>query len=141
LRREWAEPVADGVDGRASAALARGIRSLGDTPLVVLTAARSRELWVGLPPELYRRWSRLMRVMQTELAELSSDHAHLLALRSDHFIYRDQPLVVMRAVRAVVRAVRDEAPLPPCERVFTVRVSAASASPLCASPTSDAESK
>jgi pimeloyl-ACP methyl ester carboxylesterase len=120
-RRSWAEPIADGVDGRASAALASGIRSLGDTPLVVLTAARNRELGVfqGLPPEIYRRWSRLMRVMQTELARLSSDHVHVVASRSDHFIYRDQPLVVMRAVRAVVRAVRDEAPLPPCERVFT----------------------
>ena len=120
-RRAWADPIADGVDSRASAALASDIRSLGDMPLVVLTAARDRELGVfqGLPPEISRRWRRLMRVMQAELAGLSSDHAHVIALRSDHFIYRDQPLVVLRAVRAVVRAVRDEASLPPCERVFT----------------------
>ena len=119
-RRAWAQPIAHGVDSRASAALDRDIRSLGDTPLVVLTAAHDRELgpFQDLPPEIYRRWRRLGRVMQTELAGLSSDHAHVLALRSDHFIYRDQPLVVMAAVRAVVRAVRDEAPLPPCERVF-----------------------
>ena len=60
-----------------------------------------------------------MRMMQAELAGLSTDHAHVLALRSDHFIYRDQPLVVTRAVRAVVRAVRDDAPLPPCEQLFS----------------------
>ena len=41
-RRAWAEPVAGGVDSRASAALASRIRSLGDTPLVVLTAAHDR---------------------------------------------------------------------------------------------------
>ena len=120
-RRLWAEPIGRGVDGRASAALASDIRSLGDTPLVVLTAARDRELglYEGLPPEITRRWRRLMRVMQEELAGLSTDHAHVLALRSDHFIYRDQPLLVSRAVRAVVRAVRDDAPLPPCERLFS----------------------
>ena len=80
--------------------------------------------------------------MQTELAGLSSDHAHVLALRSDHFIYRDQPLVVIAAVRAVVRAVRDEAPLPPCERLFTGsgRPLSQLAPPLGASPTNDAES-
>jgi pimeloyl-ACP methyl ester carboxylesterase len=121
-RRAWAaEPVVRGVDGRASAALASNIRSLGDTPLVVLTAARNRELDIfqGLPPEIHRRWTRQRRVMQTELAALSSDHAHVLAMRSDHFIYRDQPALVVRAVRAVVRAVRDETTLPPCEQVFT----------------------
>ena len=31
----------------------------------------------------------------------------------------EQPLVVSRAIRAVVRAVRDHAQLPPCERVFS----------------------
>jgi len=118
VRRAWAEPVLDGVDGRASAALAGRVRSLGDTPLIVLTAARDRELWVGLPPQIRRRWRPLMREMQAELAGLSTDHAHVLALRSDHFIYHDQPLVVTRAVRAVVRAVRDDARLPPCERLF-----------------------
>jgi pimeloyl-ACP methyl ester carboxylesterase len=120
-RRAWAEPIGGGVDGRASAALASDIRTLGDTPLVVLTAAHDRELGLfqGLPPEISRRWRRLMRVMQTELAGLSSDHAHVLALRSDHFIYRDQPALVVRAVRAVVHAVRDKSPLPPCEQVFT----------------------
>lgn len=60
-----------------------------------------------------------MRVMQTELAGVSSDHAHVLAMRSDHFIHRDQPAHVVRAVRDVVRALRDEAPLPPCEQLFT----------------------
>ena len=57
--------------------------------------------------------------MQTELAELSSDRAHVVALRSDHFVQVDQPLVVSQAIRAVVRAVRDHAQLPPCKRVFS----------------------
>lgn len=120
LRRALAErTVLKGVDSRASAALAAGIRSLDDKPLVVITPAREHELFHGLPPQVYRRWDRLWRVMQTESATLSPDHAHVLAQRSDHFIQDDQPLVVIHAIQAVARAVRDHAPLPPCERVFT----------------------
>jgi pimeloyl-ACP methyl ester carboxylesterase len=122
LRRAWAEnPLLGGVDRRASAALGSDIRTLGNTPLVVITAARNRELGVmqGLPPSIHRRWVALWRVMQHELATLSPDHAHVLALRSDHLVQAHQPLVVFQAIRAVVRAARDEAGLPPCERVFT----------------------
>jgi len=108
----------DGVDTRASAALASGIRSLGATPLAVITAVRERELFRGAPPTLYRRGLRLWRVMQTELAQLPSDQAHVVALRSDHFVQDDRPLAVVRAVRAVVSAVRDHTELPPCARLF-----------------------
>jgi pimeloyl-ACP methyl ester carboxylesterase len=118
-RRAWAEPIVDGVDRRASAALGSGIRSLGDKPLVVITAAREREQFAEFPPSLYRRAQRLWRAMQTELASLSTDHAHVVAARSDHFVQRDQPLVVIHAIRVIVRAVRDHAQLPPCERLFT----------------------
>jgi pimeloyl-ACP methyl ester carboxylesterase len=119
LRRAWAQPITGGVDRRASAALASHIRTLGDTPLVVISAAREREQYGEFPPSLYRRAARFWRLLQTELASLSTDRAHVVALRSDHFVQRDQPLVVIRAVRSVVRAVRDAAPLPPCERLFS----------------------
>ena len=119
LRRAWAQPITGGVDRRASAALAGGIRTLGDTRLVVISAAREREQYGEFPPRLYRRAARFWRLLQTELASLSTDQAHVVALRSDHFVQGDQPLTVIRAVRAVVRAVRDETALPPCERVFS----------------------
>jgi hypothetical protein len=62
---------------------------------------------------------RLWRAMQAELARLSRNRAHVVALRSDHFVQGDQPGVVIDGVRAVVRAVRHRAPLPSCERLFT----------------------
>jgi hypothetical protein len=123
LRREsgFTQPVVDGVDLRASSALASHIRSLGDLPLVVITAARERELFTGAPPRLYRRAMRFWRTMQNELATLSSDHTHVVALRSDHFVQRadEQPRVVIRAIRAVGTAVRENGRLPSCERVFS----------------------
>jgi len=121
-RRTFAERIDSGIDLDASAALDRRIRSWGDTPLVVITAAQERaqynSIGVDPPPALYRRGLRLWRTMQSELASLSRDRMHLLALRSDHVVQADQPRVVIEAVRAVVAAVRDHAPLPMCDRVF-----------------------
>ena len=120
-RRQWAQPVIDGVDRRSSEALASSVRTLGDAPLVVITAGRHDEDTAGLPRRLLQLQGGLFGTMQAELARLSSDHAHVVALDSDHFVQRfdGQPLVVIRAVRAVVRAERDNTQLPPCKRLFS----------------------
>ena len=104
---------------RPGVALDDRIRSLGDVPLIVITAAHEHQLAGGVPAWLYRRGMRLWSRMQAELARLSGDRAHVVALRSDHFVQDDQPEVVIRAVEAVVRAERGGAPLPPCARLFT----------------------
>jgi pimeloyl-ACP methyl ester carboxylesterase len=118
LRREVAKPVQGGVNLRRSEALASGIRTLGDTPVVVITGARSWKDFSALPPRLRKAEDRLWRKLHAELAGLSSDAAHVLALRSNHFVQDDQPDVVTRAVRAVARSARDQEPLPPCEQVL-----------------------
>ena len=107
-----------GVDLRGSDALETDLRRLGDTPVVAITGART---WTagGLPPRLGRAQQRLWRVMHAELAGLSTERVHVLALRSDHFVMAAQPEVVVDGVTAIVRAVRDKTQLPPCERVFT----------------------
>jgi pimeloyl-ACP methyl ester carboxylesterase len=129
LRRRWARPVHDGIDLAASDALASGLSSLGDTPLAVITAGTHHADSRGMPPRLARALYWQWLTMQDELAALSSDHVHVVALRSDHWIpikhfYRGseridgQPDVVIRAVHAVVRAARDHTHLPPCRRLF-----------------------
>jgi pimeloyl-ACP methyl ester carboxylesterase len=118
VRRTQATPVRDGVDLAAGEALASRISSLGDVPLVVITAGS--ESWEGAPPRLARALDRTWTTMQDELAALSPDHVHVVALRSDHFVQgsNGQPLVVIRAVRAVVAAARAGTHLPPCARLF-----------------------
>jgi hypothetical protein len=61
--------------------------------------------------------------MQDELAAVSSDHLHVVARRSDHFVQQvdGQPRVVIGAVQAVVRAARDGTRLPACTRLFSAR--------------------
>lgn len=119
-RRQWAEPVIDGLDLRSSEALAKGIRTLDATPLVVVTAGRRDAAWTGLPEGLVHAQERLRARMQDELAALSPDHVHVVATRSGHFVQRldGQPGVVIRAVQAVVQAARRHTGLPACPRVF-----------------------
>jgi pimeloyl-ACP methyl ester carboxylesterase len=119
-RREWAQPVVEGVDLRSSEALASKAPTLGDTPLVVITAGRRLDENADLPRRLLQAQERLWGTLQAELAGLSSDHAHVVALRSDHFVQRldRQPGVVIGGVRAVVRAARGHARLPPCRQLF-----------------------
>ena len=129
LRRSWARPVRDRVDLAAGDALAGRVTSLGDTPLAVITAGTHQADSRGMPPRLARDLYGLWVTMQDELAALSSDHVHVVAPRSDHWIqirrfYRGnerihgQPDVVVRAVEAVIRAARDGTHLPPCRRLF-----------------------
>jgi pimeloyl-ACP methyl ester carboxylesterase len=121
LRREVATRVRDGVDLAAGEALAGRIRSLGDTRLAVITAGRHDAEWGTVPRKLARALDRQWATMQDELAALSSDHLHVVALRSDHFVQGidGQPRVVVATVRALVGSARAGARLPPCRRLFS----------------------
>lgn len=130
LRRAWARPVLDGVDLAAGDALASRVTSLGDTPLAVITAGSHEADSARMPPPLARVLYELWVTMQDELAALSSDQVHVVALGSDHWIQirrfqrgdqriDGQPDVVIRAVGAVIRSARDHTPLPPCRRLLS----------------------
>jgi pimeloyl-ACP methyl ester carboxylesterase len=120
-RREWAKPVQDGVDVDRGEALASNIRTLGDTPVVVITGARTWTASGDAPPHLLQALDRLWRRLHVELARLSSDHVHVVGLRSEHLVMDSdqQPWIIVRAAKAVVRARRDDARLPACQRLFS----------------------
>ena len=105
---------------RSSEALDARVRSLGDLPLVVIEAGRHEQIFGPDKTPLWHAEARLWSRMQAELARLSSDHVHVLARRSDHFVQRidGQPQVVAGALRAVVRAAREKTRLPPCASLF-----------------------
>jgi pimeloyl-ACP methyl ester carboxylesterase len=119
-RAEAAKPVTNDVDVRSSEELDARVRSLGDLPLVVIEAGRHEQIFGPDKTPLWRAEARLWRRMQAELARLSSDHVHVLARRSDHFVQRidGQPRVVAGALRAVVSAAREKTRLPPCASLF-----------------------
>jgi pimeloyl-ACP methyl ester carboxylesterase len=119
-RKEAAEPVVNDVDVRSSETLDARVRSLGDLPLIVIEARRHEQIFGPDKTPLWQAEARLWSRMQAELARLSSDHVHVIARRSDHFVQRidGQPRVVADALRAVVDAARGKTRLPPCAALF-----------------------
>ena len=117
-----AYPVQDGVDVLAGEALDAKLGTLGDTPLVVITRGRLLDTAAEtLPSTMRAPVAHLWETMQNELAALSSDRIHVIALRSGHFVQRSpdgQPDVVIDAVLAIIHAVRTRAHLPACPSVF-----------------------
>ena len=121
LPKPGAQPVEDGVNIMAGEALDAQITTLGGTPLAVITRGRPDDSGAPLPPSVRGPADRLWTTMQDELAALSSDHVHVIALRSGHLVQRSangQPGVVIAAVLAVVHAARTGTHLPSCPRLF-----------------------
>jgi len=85
---------------------------LGDTPSIVVSqSAYSEE---GIP-----RWAGpIFARQQAKLAALGDDVLHVRADGSGHWIHRDRPDVVLRAIDVVARAVRDDGTLPSCDHAF-----------------------
>jgi pimeloyl-ACP methyl ester carboxylesterase len=107
----------EGVDWKKSSDETRATGSLGRTPLVVVTAGQNE--WSPSPAiakPLRRTWLRL----QDELAQLSTNSVHVVAVYSNHFVMSNlgQPDLVVAAVRAVVDAVRTHTRLPACRALF-----------------------
>jgi pimeloyl-ACP methyl ester carboxylesterase len=93
------------LDWPATEAQVCACSSLGDLPLAVVSAA-DYNFPPGLPADYVERASSALRELQAELASLSSQSLHMLADQSGHFVQRDQPEVVVTAIRHVMEAVR-----------------------------------
>jgi len=90
--------------------------SLGDLPLIVLTADTSEEeMLAQVPaylssmasPEVIRKVFQVNREMQADLAGLSSRGKQIMVPNSGHMIPLDQPGVVIEAIREVLAQARE----------------------------------
>jgi len=94
----------------ATLAAARGMRQLGDRPVVVLTAGRAEPLAslrsMGLTREQGTRLRTAMRSLHDDQTTWTRRGRHVLVPDATHYIQFDRPDVVIRATREVVDAVR-----------------------------------
>jgi dienelactone hydrolase len=90
-------------DMRTAMAQLRANRSIGDKPLVVLTAGIPEDPPPGVLPE---QFARISQEMQAELPRISSNSTQIVAARSHHFIQMENPKLVVASIRQVVEAVR-----------------------------------
>lgn len=109
----WRDPAQnqEGVDFVASQAQAHAIDSLGDLPLLVLTAGAYLH---DVPPGSAAQaraahLQSLWQAMHRELAAQSSNARHMLVETSGHFMQREQPAVIVAAIRQMLAMVRDGA--------------------------------
>lgn len=112
-------PNPEGVDWTASSDETRVAGPLGDTLLIVVTAGQD-EGPPELPAQVRRGIQHAWLEMQDDLARLSTDKVHVIAVHSPHYVMSNlgQPELVIRAIRAVKKAARSNAPLPPCAALF-----------------------
>jgi pimeloyl-ACP methyl ester carboxylesterase len=76
-------------------------------PLVVLSHSRTIPNPFGFPPDWpIAALERAFQASQDELAELVPGARHVIATNSGHYIQLDQPKLVTRAIRSVVKRAR-----------------------------------
>lgn len=76
---------------------------LGDRPLIVITAGPGKII----KDHAWQTWHDL----QAELAALSSNHRHIVASQPNHNVHKDDPDLVITAIRDVVHSARTHTPL------------------------------
>jgi pimeloyl-ACP methyl ester carboxylesterase len=81
--------------------------SLGDKPLMVLTAGSVQTEGTGLSPEQADQLDKLHSESQAALTRRSENARQIIAEDSGHYIQVEQPALVIDAMRKVVDAARD----------------------------------
>jgi pimeloyl-ACP methyl ester carboxylesterase len=103
---EWRDPTKnpEGVDFGANQTQAHEIDSLGDIPLLVLTASDFLRLAPPGEPSAVRM-HELWQGLHRELLQQSSNAQQIMVQTSGHFVQREQPDVVVAAIRQVVEMI------------------------------------
>jgi pimeloyl-ACP methyl ester carboxylesterase len=95
------------VEENYAAALAENITTVGEIPLIVLTAVdQFAALERRVPHEDVEHLKAVVSELQAELSALSPNGRQVMVQGSGHYIQVDQPQVVIDAIREVVEAVR-----------------------------------
>ena len=81
--------------------------TLGDEPLMVLTAGSVQTEGTGLSQEHADQLDKLHSESQAALTRRSENARQIIAEDSGHYIQVEQPALVIDAVRHVVDAARD----------------------------------
>ncbi|MBK8020211.1 MAG: alpha/beta hydrolase [Chloroflexi bacterium] len=108
---DWRDPTknAEGVDLLASQSQTQSIDSLGNIPMLVLTSGVfMRELPPGPAAQrLEAQLQALRQEMHREMMRQSSKASQILVETSGHFIQREQPEVIVAAVRQMLEIVQN----------------------------------
>ena len=105
IRAAWSEVG----NGAVSATQAARVTTLGDLPIAVVTGAESFETFrpmISDPDFPYEEANEVWMILQTELAQLSSNSRHFVSPTANHDINFTDPELVIEAIMHVVEATR-----------------------------------
>ena len=110
LRNEVSTPSHNigGIDGATSREQVRAVKSLGDVPLIVLTATPGSFDWGKIPTNVATSLDQAWQDMQNDLARLSSNSTHIFATKVGHAIHYQEPRLVIDAILKLVNAGRSK---------------------------------
>jgi pimeloyl-ACP methyl ester carboxylesterase len=83
-----------------------------DIPLIVLTATKAQPAPEGPLAFLAPKWEQIRQELQQDLVHRSAKGKQIIATRSGHFIHRDEPELVVSAIREVIDATRKQKKKP-----------------------------
>lgn len=95
-------PNPEGWDTQAGNAQAKATKPLGDLPLIVISQSPDNPFFVAnIPPSLTETNNQLQQIwqdLQGELAGLSTNSTHLIAVRAGHNIPIEEPALVVDVI-------------------------------------------
>jgi len=103
--RAWSQDFRayDRLDFESSADQVKAVTSLGDTPLIVITARQTaRPDFPWLPLDVHQQLAPLWEELQSDLAALSSSGTLVNATTTDYDVQESEPQVVIDAIRAIL---------------------------------------
>lgn len=96
------------IDLKESTEQIRNANWHANIPLVVLTAANAQPDPPGPLAFLAPKWEQIRQELQQDLVHRSTMGKQVIATRSGHFIHRDEPQLVVNAIREVIDATRNQ---------------------------------
>jgi pimeloyl-ACP methyl ester carboxylesterase len=96
----------EAIDFHACAEEARGIASIGEKPLVVVSQSRHALAPPGIPLAVWEKMQAIWSELQGDLVGLSSLGTHVVAKHAGHHIQLEEPELVVDAISSVVRDVQ-----------------------------------
>ena len=103
-------PNPEGWDTMAGNAQVSATKPLGDLPLVVISQNPDNPFFVAdIPPSLTETNAQLQQIwqeLQVELAGLSTNSTHIMAVRAGHQIPDEEPALVVDAILELVNEIR-----------------------------------
>lgn len=106
--RAWSQDFRtfERLDFETSADQVKAVTSLGDTPLVVITArSTAKPDDPRLPLDVFQQQVSLWEELQSDLAALSSSSTHINATTTNHVVQESEPQVVIDAILSILSLV------------------------------------